>query len=475
MKSCRHVICVNCEPNITAMSRCVCGKAFVCKKFGACNHDAVAENQIGLPPHPNPPPRPPQRCAIIFGNTSTTSAGTKGRSCTTFVEIKGLANLKSASFNINPSYSKPTKTVQFNGKNKVEFEYTMKRQYPCVITVSFKDRPSITIRYYVSHEKKHEGRIVVDGTEGDRKGVTFDAEQGMFGSVRHENGGRSNVTYGYREAGFEPIEYECDSLYDCENITRELLGGLVGDDESDSENLSRFENLIVHAIRGGIHDKKPLKAIESMKRAREEGRIAKVEEAKKQLSCPSRPSEFFQVSIDCPGYGNSQGDRQSVRSYPTALISDILTSLGVKKAFCVVGSSQGSCALFNALTERHLSLYYAAMHPISTGSKVQRYASIRSPTLLVYNCDDPGHPVKVGRSVKRVFEENGLPIHYVEFKSTEYNIDGDGNDVYEVDFMGTLMLRMFESFKLREPGGNREGGLNASTVVGGVGMYQGKL
>ena len=51
------------------------------------------------------------------------------------------------------------------------------------------------------------------------------------------------------------------------------------------------------------------------------------------------PKSFYQVAIDCPGYARSPGDKQSIRSYPGALISNIVRALGRKTVACVVGSS----------------------------------------------------------------------------------------------------------------------------------------
>jgi hypothetical protein len=49
---------------------------------------------------------------------------------------------------------------------------------------------------------------------------------------------------------------------------------------------------------------------------------------------------FFHVSVDCPGYGRTDGDCQTIRSYPAAFLRDVMRSLGKTHAYCLVGSSQ---------------------------------------------------------------------------------------------------------------------------------------
>ena len=40
------------------------------------------------------------------------------------------------------------------------------------------------------------------------------------------------------------------------------------------------------------------------------------------------PKPLFFALIDCPGYGESEGSKQIVRSYPTQLISEVIKALG---------------------------------------------------------------------------------------------------------------------------------------------------
>ena len=107
---------------------------------------------------------------------------------------------------------------------------------------------------------------------------------------------------------------------------------------------------------------------------------------------------FYQVAIDCPGYGRSvPGDRQTVRSEPAAFLLDVIRTLtGSETAHTLVGSSQGSCSIFNAvLAMPTITKFIAVMHPV--GHDVFRYSAITQPTLLSFEIEDAGHPVKVGR------------------------------------------------------------------------------
>lgn len=120
-----------------------------------------------------------------------------------------------------------------------------------------------------------------------------------------------------------------------------------------------------------------------------------------------------------------------MRSYPGALLADIVRSLGKAKAYCVIGSSQGACAVFNALLEvPRLADFVAVCHPV--GHDVSRYSRIRQPALLCFDEDDDGHPIAVGRRMRAC-----LPVSFWhEFKSS---VTPDWLD----DHMPTELLRMF--------------------------------
>merc|ERR1719375_2435461 len=142
------------------------------------------------------------------------------------------------------------------------------------------------------------------------------------------------------------------------------------------------------------------------------------------------PQKFFHVAIDCPGYGRSPGDRQVIRSYPGDFLSSIVKALGRRSAVSLVGSSQGACAVFNCALEcPDLAHTLAVCHPV--GHAPQRYTAISQPSLLIFDTEDAGHPVSVGRQMRR-----HLPNpRYFEFARSR---DGE----WECQHMGEELLMM---------------------------------
>ncbi|KAH3745474.1 Kinesin motor domain [Pelomyxa schiedti] len=136
--------------------------------------------------------------------------------------------------------------------------------------------------------------------------------------------------------------------------------------------------------------------------------------------------------IDCPGYGRSPGNRQTIRSYPGLFLTECLAATGHKKAHLLMGSSQGTASSFNAVVEfPAITKYLAGMDPVTHDPK--RFSVIQQPTLLVYDTDDLGHPVSVGRVVKRI-----LPCcHYYEYtRSREPYWNGQN--------LWKILLQMFQ-------------------------------
>jgi hypothetical protein len=155
-----------------------------------------------------------------------------------------------------------------------------------------------------------------------------------------------------------------------------------------------------------------------------------------QSSSPS----YYLVAVDCPGYGRSPGDRQEIRSQPAGLLTDIIHALGKSCAVCAVGSSQGSCAVFNAaLDNPSLFRSIAVMDPV--GHDVFRYSSIKVPVLLTFDVEDDGHPVKVGRWMRDALPNNT----YFEWR-------GSCEPFWHVDHLPTEILKIIsiaESSALR--------------------------
>jgi hypothetical protein len=139
-----------------------------------------------------------------------------------------------------------------------------------------------------------------------------------------------------------------------------------------------------------------------------------------QKSLGKLGSSFYFVAIDCPGYGRSEGDKQIIRSYPTKFIGEVIQAItggATKSAFCLVGSSQGAASVFNATHENpSICKFMTVMDPVCHAP--HRFSNIKQPSLLIYDTEDTGHPVSVGRIVKSVMPNT----MYFEFtKSVEPN------------------------------------------------------
>ena len=133
-------------------------------------------------------------------------------------------------------------------------------------------------------------------------------------------------------------------------------------------------------------------------------------------SSSSSPSPYYFVAIDCPGYGRSDGNKQTIRSYPGAFIEEIIDCIAPTRhqVYCLIGSSQGAAAVFNALVEKPtISSFLAVQDPVSHDP--QRFVCIKQPALLIYDINDAGHPVSVGRLVKKYIPNN----HYYEYASSK--------------------------------------------------------
>mmetsp|Transcript_105903 Transcript_105903/g.306328 ORF Transcript_105903/g.306328 Transcript_105903/m.306328 type:complete len:394 (+) Transcript_105903:127-1308(+) len=133
---------------------------------------------------------------------------------------------------------------------------------------------------------------------------------------------------------------------------------------------------------------------------------------------------YFNVAIDCPGYGRSYGDRQTIRSYPGEFLSAVVRALGRRSVAAMVGSSQGAASTFNCTLERpKLASCIAVVHPVSHAP--ERFQRITQPCLAMYDRDDRGHPISVGRRVRKLLGSDD--IRYFEFASSH---DGDWDAVH---------------------------------------------
>ena len=140
---------------------------------------------------------------------------------------------------------------------------------------------------------------------------------------------------------------------------------------------------------------------------------------------------YLHLAIDCPGYGRTKGDCQTIRSYPAELLSEVVKALGKKHAYALIGSSQGACAVFNAaIANPGICRFIPVRDPV--GHDTSRYTAIRQPCHLIFDVDDPGHPVKVGRLMHRY-----LPFTYYHEHSSQID------PYYHEEHMATQILNMF--------------------------------
>lgn len=171
------------------------------------------------------------------------------------------------------------------------------------------------------------------------------------------------------------------------------------------------------------------------------------------------PVSFYHVAIDCPGYGRSPFDRQTIRSYPGEFLSQVVEALGRKSCIAMCGSSQGAASIFNAALEcPKLALTLALCHPVSHSP--QRYTSIGQPTLLIYDTEDAGHPVSVGRQVRRYIPNN----RYFEFTRSK---DGDWEAQHMAKELIKLLADNWSEIKDKRRGGRIDPKLPELTRVAG--------
>mmetsp|Transcript_3695 Transcript_3695/g.9396 ORF Transcript_3695/g.9396 Transcript_3695/m.9396 type:complete len:1002 (+) Transcript_3695:77-3082(+) len=173
----------------------------------------------------------------------------------------------------------------------------------------------------------------------------------------------------------------------------------------------------------------------------------------------SLPPGFYHVAIDCPGYGRSPGDRQIVRSYPGGLISECIKSLSRRCAVALVGSSQGAAAVFNAALEKpDVAHLLAVVHPV--GHAPHRFSAIAQPTLLIFDTEDAGHPVSVGRQMRRYLPNP----RYFEFTRSR---DGDWECQHTGEEMWKMITEVWPACRKRYHGGRLDHHLPERVRVAG--------
>jgi pimeloyl-ACP methyl ester carboxylesterase len=60
----------------------------------------------------------------------------------------------------------------------------------------------------------------------------------------------------------------------------------------------------------------------------------------------------FWLSLTSVFSGQSEGNHQMIRTYPTTFVTEVVTALGKKQAEVLMGHSQGGQAIFNVALEK---------------------------------------------------------------------------------------------------------------------------
>ena len=179
LAACRHALCECCVlRTVYVLSECPICDAPV-KRPGRRHVGTPANDAESVTPQPSASEaeleyadaaaaraRAAADAALIleYGNEATPAAGAKTM-YKTFVRVLQANDggaIKRVTFNINPSFERPTATVDRPKTKRLgfTFEYAMVRPYPCFMRVEFADGGApLSIEYRVSDAKAGERRI----------------------------------------------------------------------------------------------------------------------------------------------------------------------------------------------------------------------------------------------------------------------------------------------------------------------------
>ena len=121
---------------------------------------------------------------------------------------------------------------------------------------------------------------------------------------------------------------------------------------------------------------------------------------------------LYAVAIDCPGYGHSPGSRDTIRGDPAGVLRATLRGIGKTTAAALVGVSQGAAAVLRGVIADP-KLASVLICDRALYAPMEELRGILHPCLLVYDKDDNGHPVKIGRRIKSVVRNS----EYHEYSS----------------------------------------------------------
>jgi len=124
---------------------------------------------------------------------------------------------------------------------------------------------------------------------------------------------------------------------------------------------------------------------------------------------------LFMVAIDCPGYGKSTGLKSVIRTFPGKFLKEFIEKLtGKSNAFALMGHSQGGCSIFNAVLEMP-SLTHILVQDRPVFGEINKLKGFNIPTLLIYDIEDDGHPVKQGKIIAKMIPKN----IFITYKGSE--------------------------------------------------------
>ena len=145
---------------------------------------------------------------------------------------------------------------------------------------------------------------------------------------------------------------------------------------------------------------------------------------------------LYMVSIDCPGYGLSTGLRSTIRGFPNLFISEVCLKLtGKSSCFILMGHSQGGQSIINAVYENN-NLTKVVILDRAVCGDAKKMANLNIPNLLVWDIDDPGHPIKQGYQLEKIVKYN----EFIKFKGSEY-------PYWHSDYMMDSIVRFMFKFK----------------------------
>ncbi|KAL1523371.1 hypothetical protein AB1Y20_018315 [Prymnesium parvum] len=148
----------------------------------------------------------------------------------------------------------------------------------------------------------------------------------------------------------------------------------------------------------------------------------------------NRPKAFYQVAMDIPGYGQSEGSPidglLSVR-----LLTEVIRSLAKQHAYAIVAYAQGGAAILRTLLEDpKLTSFLILREPDTATLDLDTLHGILHPTLAPYDPDGPLAMVRATRSLNSVLPQ----LNFVKFSLAK------APQFYQKELAGE-MLRFFRA------------------------------